>query len=244
MGQPSRIATLLLPFQGAISSGVEHTVDIGGVTGSNPVSPISSGLAWVAGPFASGPWRRLSLTISSSCPTFPWTPKSSSWPLIFTKATGGEVTCSPNQSCEGETPNIVILKDFDGRLVAEISLSTSDLRDLAMATGSSGSAHSHGHGDRASGLASSSERLAGDFCNVVAVLTLIGGLGSALGAMDPYDPDPAGVALGLGAAASSAPIFAIGSIAKSSRRSALVAEQMAELMAKQEERRRATTPDA
>ena len=48
-------ATLFLPpVQGAISSGVEHTVDIGGVTGSNPVSPIPSVLAWVTGLFHQG----------------------------------------------------------------------------------------------------------------------------------------------------------------------------------------------
>jgi len=63
-------------------------------------------------------------------------------------------------------------------------------------------------------------------------------------AMDTYDPDPAGIAFGFGAAASSAPIFAIGSIANSTRRSALIAQQMAELMAQQEERRHAATPDA
>ena len=85
--------------------------------------------------------------------------------------------------------------------------------------------------------------MAGAFCNVVAVLTLVGGLGSVLAAMDSYDPDPAGIAFGLGAAASSAPLFAIGSIAKSTRCSAMIAQQMAELMAKQEERRQATTPD-
>lgn len=51
--------------------------------------------------------------------------------------------------------------------------------------------------------------------------------------------DDAGIYFGLGATASSAPVFAIGSIAKSTRRSAKIIEWMAE----QENRRRAATPD-
>jgi len=161
---------------------------------------------------------------------------------IYT-SNGGKVTCSPNQSCEGETPDRVILKDFEGSPVAEVSLSATQVRAV-MAKGSLGSTHSHIHGDRASGLASFDGSMAGAFCNVVAVLTLVGGLGSALGGANSYDPNPAGIAFGLGAAASSAPIFAIGSIANSSKRSAGCAKQMAELMAKQEEQRRTATPDA
>ena len=97
-------------------------------------------------------------------------------------------------------------------------------------------------GDRIPGLASSSGSLAGNFCHAVAVFTLIGGLGSALAAMHDYgypDYDDAGIYFGLGAAASSAPIFAIGSIAKSTRRSAKIIEWVAE----QENRRRTATPD-
>lgn len=70
---------------------------------------------------------------------------------------------------------------------------------------------------------------AGVFCNLAAVLTLFGGLGSTLVAMSSYDPNPAGIVFGLGAAASSAPIFAIGSIANSTKRSAMSAQQMVEL---------------
>ncbi len=150
------------------------------------------------------------------------------------KSNGGKVVCSPNQSCEGETPGTVILKDFDGHPVTEISLPEKSLLSI-----SSGSTPSHVHGDQISGMVSSSKSLAGDFSHVVAVLTLIGGLGSALAAMDSYDPDYAGIYLGLGAAASSAPIFAIGSIAKSTRRSA----EIIEWMAQQENQRRTVTPD-
>ena len=142
------------------------------------------------------------------------------------RANGGKSACSPNQSCEGETLGTVILKDFDGHPVAEVSLPET----------------SHVHGDQTSGLASSSGSLAGNFCQAVAVFTLIGGLGSALAAMHDYgypDYDDAGIYLGLGAAASSAPIFAIGSIANSTRRSAKIIEWMAE----QENRRRAATLD-
>lgn len=149
------------------------------------------------------------------------------------KSNGGKVVCSPNQSCEGETPGTVILKDFDGHPVTGISLPEKSLLSI-----SSGSTPSHVHGDQISGLASSSGSLAGNFCHAVAVLTLIGGLGSALATMDSYDPD-SGIYFGLAAAASSAPIFAIGSIAKSTRRSAEIIEWMAE----QENRRRAATPD-
>lgn len=151
------------------------------------------------------------------------------------KSNEGKVVCSPNQSCEGETPGTVILKDFDGHPVTGISLPEKSLLSI-----SSGSTPSHVHGDQISEMVSSSKSLAGDFCHVVAVLTLIGGLGSALAAaMDSYDPDPAGIYFGFGAAASSAPIFAIGSIAKSTRRSAEIIEWMAE----QENQRRAATPD-
>ncbi len=59
------------------------------------------------------------------------------------------------------------------------------------------------------------------------------------GSVRVHSPDEAGIAFGLGVAASSAPIFAIGSIAKSTRRSAEIIEWMAE----QENRRRAATPD-
>ena len=141
---------------------------------------------------------------------------------------GGKVTCSPNLSCEGETPDLVILKDHAGRLVAEVALHTGKVRDL----------------DLQPWMAWMAPSMAGAFCNVVAVLTLVGGLGSVLGSMNSYDPDPAGIAFGLGAAASSAPMFAIGSIANSTRRSAMNAGYMAELMAQQEERRRAAMPDA
>ena len=151
------------------------------------------------------------------------------------RANGGKSACSPNQSCEGETPGTVILKDFDGHPVTGISLPEKSLLSI-----SSGSTPSHGHGDQISGMVSSSKSLAGNFCHAVAVFTLIGGLGSALAAMDDYDPDYAGIYFGLGAAASSAPIFAIGSIANSTRRSAKIIEWMAE----QENRRRAATPDA
>jgi len=147
---------------------------------------------------------------------------------IYT-SNGGKVTCSPNQSCEGETPDRVILKDEFGSPVAEVVLSTEEVRESPQSQSQPWMAQS----------------MAGAFCNVVAVLTLVGGLSSALAAMNRYyDPDPAGIFFGLGAAASSAPIFAIGSIANSSKRSAMSAKQMAELMAKQEKRRRTATPDA
>ena len=142
------------------------------------------------------------------------------------RANGGKSACSPNQSCEGETFGTVILKDFDGHPVAEVLLP-----EKSLLSSSSGSTPSHVHGDQIS--------LAGNFCHAVAVLTLIGGLGSTLAAMDSYDPDYAGISFGLGAAASSAPIFAIGSIANSTRRSAEIIEWMAE----QESQRRAATPD-
>ena len=165
------------------------------------------------------------------------------------KSNGGEITCSPNQSCEGETPDLVILKDSDGHPVAEVVLSAEETRDpkpgMAQAPQDQPNGHVHGDSGLGSGLITSSDgSMAGAFCNIVAVLTLVGGLGSVLVAMDTYDPDPAGIAFGFGAAASSAPIFAIGSIANSTRRSALIAQQMAELMAQQEERRHAATPDA
>ena len=150
------------------------------------------------------------------------------------KSNGGKLTCSCNQSCEGDTSDSVILKDFHGHLVAEVVLPTKTVKlptktvKLAAKTVK---------------LASSDGSMAGAFCNVVAVLTLVGGVGSALAAMDSYDPDVAGIFFRLGAAASSAPIFAIGSIANSTRRSAISDQRMAQLMVEQENRRRAPTSD-
>ena len=40
------------------------------------------------------------------------------------KSNGGKLTCSPNQSCEGDTSDSVILKDFHGHVVAEVVLPT------------------------------------------------------------------------------------------------------------------------
>ncbi|KKZ14381.1 MAG: hypothetical protein TH68_05120 [Candidatus Synechococcus spongiarum 142] len=137
------------------------------------------------------------------------------------KSNGGKLTCSPNQSCEGDTSDSVILKDFHGHLVAEIVLPTKTVK-LATKTVKLAA--------KTVKLASSDGSMAGAFCNVVAVLTLVGGVGSALAAMDSYDPDVAG-------------IFAIGSIANSTRRSAISAQRMAQLMIEQENRRRAATPD-
>lgn len=47
---------------------------------------------------------------------------------------GGKSQCSSRESCEGETPDLVILKDFDGHPVAEVSLSTNEVMHLAMAS--------------------------------------------------------------------------------------------------------------
>ena len=142
----------------------------------------------------------------------------------------------------------MILKDFDGHPVAQVSLSSNEVMHLAMASkaprkiapsspekslpsSSSGSTPSHVHGDLTSKLVNSSGSKAGAFCHVVAALILFGGLVGALFSGN--------VIMSFGVAASSAPIFAIGSIANSTKRSAKILKWMAE----QENRRRAATPD-
>ena len=147
------------------------------------------------------------------------------------RANGGKVTCSPNQSCEGETPDSVILKNYEGHPVAEVVLSTKVVRSPSVQT------HSPVHGDQGQPVPAKS--VAGPFCSFVAVLTLVGGV---LAAISSYDPVVR--SFGLGAAASSGPLFALGSIASSTRHSAISAQRMAQLMAEQENRRRAAKPDA
>ena len=124
------------------------------------------------------------------------------------RSRGGQFTCSPNQSCEGKNPNDVILKDFDGNVVAEVILSPDQMRALDQAQ------------EREQEGYSSDWSLAGMSCYLVGSLSLIGGL---LGASQSL--------VYLGFAASTAPIFAIGSIANNTKRSALILQQMAELNA-------------
>ncbi len=125
------------------------------------------------------------------------------------RANGGKSGCSPNQSCEGETPDVVILKDFDGHPVAEVKLSTSSRKELASSSGSK-SGGQHPLADSRDDLGAAYPSKSGWFCYVVASLTVVGGFVVAQG----------NTPLGLGLAGSSAPIFAVGSVAHNVKRMA------------------------
>ncbi len=122
------------------------------------------------------------------------------------RAKGGKLTCSPNQSCEGETPDVVILKDFDGHLVAEVQLKDAvvkySVEDLV----------EDSFDDKLSRPDSSLSK-SGLFCYAVGFFTLVGGLSFAFLSFAFSDAYKGLRPLGLGIAGSSAPIFALGSVA-------------------------------
>ena len=170
------------------------------------------------------------------------------------KSKGGNTTCSPNQSCEGETPDVVILKDFDGLPIAKVSLLSGEVeRQLRVPRGPlENPVVGNPVVTSQPELINSIDEMAGAFCHAVAAMTLVGGLvGALIVASNPSgesyfgdrsldEGDVLAISVFLGAAASSAPIFAIGSIANSTKRSAMIAQQMQ--MAEQEGQQRPAKP--